>query len=148
MVLLNGHGNDVCVTGQDAEVLIESGVNSHLLKDKVVYMRACDSGKVLGPQSIREGAKAFIGYKELFRFWTDQESAQKPLMDEYAKPFFDTSNQVAISLIKGKDATEANEDSLKAYKKVINDLLTSNAPHSFIVADLVWNMYNQVCLRQ
>jgi len=147
-VIFNGHGNDVCVTGHDEEVLIESGVNSNLLKDKVVYMRACSSGKILGPQSIKDGALAFIGYKELFRFWNDGESTHNPLKDEYAKPFFETSNQVAMSLIKGKTAKESHEDSLKMYKKVISDLLTSKSFNSFVVPELVWNMANQVCLEK
>jgi len=146
IVIFNGHGNDVCITGHNEEPLIESGKNSYLLKDRVVYMRSCDSGKVLGPQLIKEGAKAFIGYKELFRFWTDANSIRKPLQDEYARPFFETSNQVAISLVKGKIARESHEDSLRMYEQVIGKLLTSNMPNSFIVSDLIWNMHNQICL--
>lgn len=146
MVIFNGHGDAVSVTGHEEEPLIESGKNSHLLKDKVVYMRSCDSGKVLGPQAVKEGAKAFIGYQELFRFWTNGDFIQKPLKDNYAAPFFETSNQVAISLVKGKTPKESHEDSLKTYEKVIGQLLTSKAENSFVVADLIWNMHNQVCL--
>ena len=146
IVIFNGHGNDTCVTGQDEESLIESGKNSHLLKDKIVYMRSCDSGKILGPQVIKEGAKAFIGYKELFRFWTDNNFIQKPLKDTFAQPFFETSNQVALSLIKGKTAEESHEDSLMNYERTISKLLTSNSENSFEVADLFWNMHNQICL--
>ncbi len=145
-VIFNGHGNDVSITGHDEEVLIEAGKNSNLLKDKVVYMRSCDSGKVLGPQAIKEGVKAFIGYTELFRFWTDNNSVKNPLNDEYATPFFETSNQVALSLIKGKSAKESHDDSIKVYEKVIGKLLTSDAANSFVVSDLIWNMHNQVCL--
>ena len=153
VVIFNGHGNDICVTGHDGEVLIESGQNSHLLKDKIVYMRSCDCGRVLGPQAIKEGAKGFIGYTELFRFWTDNDSVKDPLKDEYARPFFETSNQIALSLVKGKAANvkgkaakEAHGDSLKAYSRIIGGLLTSDNPNSFVVSDLVWNMRNQVCL--
>ncbi len=64
IIVFNGHGNDACIAGHNDEVLIVAGENSHLLKDKVVYMRSCDSGKTLGPQAIREGCKAFIGYAE------------------------------------------------------------------------------------
>jgi hypothetical protein len=148
IVIFNGHGNDVCITGNDEEVLIESGTNSHLLKDKVVYMRSCDSGKTLGPQAVKEGCKAFIGYSELFRFWTDKALVNDPLNDDYAKPFFETSNQVALSLIKGKTAKEAHADSMIEYRKVISNLLTSNAANSFVVSDLIWNMHNQVCLEK
>lgn len=148
IVIFNGHGSDTCITGQDEEVLIESGKNSHLLKNKVVYMRSCDSGKTLGPQALKEGCNAFIGYNQLFRFWTDKAKVTNPLKDEYAKPFFETSNQVPLSLIKGKTAKEAHDESLIVYRRVISHLLTSNAENSFVVSDLIWNMHNQVCLEQ
>lgn len=148
IAIFNGHGNDVCVTGHDEEPLIISGENSYLLKDKVVYMRSCDSGKTLGPQAIKEGCKAFIGYSELFRFWTDKSLVTEPLKDEYAKPFFETSNQVPLSLIKGRTAQEAQIDSMIEYRKIIGNLLISNAENSFVVSDLIWNMHNQVCLER
>jgi hypothetical protein len=148
IVVLNGHGNDACITGHNEEVLIEAGKNSDLLKDKIVYMRSCDSGKVLGPQVIKEGARSFIGYTELFRFWTDNASVKNPLQDEYARPFFETSNQVAISLVRGKTAKESHQDSLRIYEKIISELLTSDASNSFVVSDLIWNMHNQVCLEK
>lgn len=148
IVIFNGHGNDTCIAGNDEEPLIESGKNSYLLKGKVVYMRSCDSGKTLGPQAIKEGCKAFIGYRELFRFWTDKASVNDPLNDDYAKPFFETSNQVPLSLIKGRTAREAHEDSMIEYRRIIGNLLTSNAANSFVVSDLIWNMHNQVCLER
>ena len=146
IVIFNGHGNSISVTGHDDEILIEAGKNSHLLEDKIVYMRSCDSGKILGPQAIKEGAKAFIGYSELFRFWTNNNSTKNPLEDNYAQPFFETSNQVALSLVKGKTAKESHEDSLKMYEEIISKLLTSDASNSFVVSDLIWNMHNQICL--
>lgn len=82
---------------------------------------------------------------ELFRFYTNSESISHPLKDEYAKPFFETSNQVCLSLIKGKTAKEANEDSLRLYRKTVSELLTSRATNSFVVPDLIWNMAHQVC---
>jgi len=146
LVIMNGHGSEDCITGQDEEVLIEAGENSHLLKDKVVFMRSCDSGKILGPQAMREGCTAFIGYAELFRFWTNENMVKDPLKDSYARPFFETSNQVALSLIKGKSVREAHEESRKMYEKTLGQLLTSDAENSFVASDLIWNMHNQVCL--
>ncbi|MDE2232839.1 MAG: hypothetical protein KGJ90_01790 [Patescibacteria group bacterium] len=148
LVIMNGHGSEDCITGQDEEVLIQAGENSDLLKDKVVYMRSCDSGKVLGPQAVREGCKAFIGYSELFRFWTNENFVRKPLDDNYARPFFETSNQVALALVKGKSAREAHEESRKAYEKIVSRLLTSDAENSFVVPDLYWNFHHQVCLER
>jgi len=35
---------------------------------------------------------------------------------------------------------------LVEYRRIISNLLTSNAENSFVVSDLIWNMHNQVCL--
>jgi hypothetical protein len=134
----------VSVTGHDNEVLICSQ-NANLLKDCMVYIRACSAGKILGPEIIKSGAKSFIGYKEPFLFYCKEEFLHKPLEDDYAKPFFETSNQVGLSLLKGKSAKEANNDSLKIYRKMISNLLTSKSENSFLIPHLLWNMHNQVC---
>lgn len=144
IVILNGHGSEDCIVGNDDEIII-SIENAGLLKDCNVYMRACSAGKILGKEIMKCGAKSFIGYKEPFHFYNKEEFIGKPLDDDYAKPFFDTSNQVGISLIKGKNAKEAQEDSLRIYKKTIAMLLTSKSDNSFLVPDLLWNMSNQVC---
>lgn len=146
IVILNGHGNEYCVLGQDNEELISTGKNSNLLKNSRVYIRACSAGKILGKEIIKNGAKSFIGYNEPFVFYHKEEFTATPLKDDYAKPFFETSNQVGISLIKGKTAKEANEDSIKLYNKVISSLLTSKSANSFLIPDLLGNMSNQICL--
>ena len=146
IVILNGHGNEYCVTGQNGEELISTGQNSTLLKNSHVYIRACSAGKVLGKEIVQNGAKSFIGYTEPFIFYRRKKLINTPLMDDYAQPFFETSNQVGISLINGKTAQEANEDSLKLYNKVISDLLTSKSENSFLIPDLIENMKRQVCL--
>jgi len=146
LVVFNGHGNAFCVTGQNDEPLIKVGENTNLLKNKTVYARACNAGKLLGIEIVKMGAKNFIGYKELFHFWTKEENVHDPLNDDYAQPFFECSNQVVTSLIKRKTAMEANNDSIQAYRKIISGLLTSKSFNSFLVPDLLWNMNNQVCL--
>ena len=146
VAVFNGHGDRSRVMGQDNDVLIEENTNTHLLKDKIVYMRACDAGKSLGIDAVNKGAKNFIGYKELFRFWTKREHFYRPLNDDYAQPFLKCSNKVISSLIKRRTAAEANNDSIQEYRKTISELLTSRSYNSFLVPDLLWNMSNQVCL--
>ena len=146
VVIFNGHGNSRSIAGQDGEGLIIANQNTHLLKGCVVYVRACSAGKVLGLEIIETGGKSFIGYTEPFLFYSNEkEFFNKPLQDDYARPFFEASNQVGLSLIKGKTAKEADEDSKKVYRNIISRLLTSDASNSFIVPDLLWNMHNQVC---
>jgi len=145
LVIFNGHGNDVCITGQDDEKLISVGDNEHLLKEKSVYVRACSAGKILGPKTIEAGATGFIGYEKPFIFWRDENSFHNPLNDTFAKPFLECSNQVGISLIKRHPAREAHNNSIKLYLKKIIEMLTSESYNTFILPELIGNMKNQVC---
>jgi|SRR3989344_113295 len=146
VVIFNGHGDAHSITGQDGEGLIISGQNANLLEGCIVYMRACSAGKVLGPEIMKLGAKSFIGYREPFRFYSNEDIYfNKPLEDDYARPFFEASNQVGLSLVRGKTAKDADEDSKKSYRKIISRLLTSNTSNSFVIPDLLWNMHHQVC---
>lgn len=145
-LIFNGHGSSDCITGHDNEMLVEANVNPEILKDKVMYMRSCESGKVLGPTAIKHGARAFIGYDEPYQFWTGQDAIREPLKDPLAKPFLTTSNQIGISLIKGKTPKEAHADSIAVYKKEIAQLLQSDSENTFLVMALMWNMQHQVCL--
>ncbi|PCI21268.1 hypothetical protein COB64_00090 [Candidatus Wolfebacteria bacterium] len=144
VVILNGHGDELNIAGHNDEIIMSTS-SAHLLKDCNVYMRACSAGKLLGEEVVKQGAKSFIGYKEPFLFFKKNEYIGKPLEDDYARPFFETSNQVALSLINGRNAKEANEDSFKKYKKAIKSLLTSEASNSFLIPNLLWNMRHQVC---
>lgn len=144
IIIFNGHGNDSCIAGQDGEVLIDKR-NVDILSGAVVYARACSVGKVLGREIIKYGGIGFIGYTEPFRFYVKKESFHKPLSDDYAQPFFESSNQVTFSLLKGRSTSDAHADSLKVYSRIISRLLVSEAPNSFVIPDLYWNMKHQVC---
>ncbi|MEK7501805.1 MAG: hypothetical protein AAB629_02685 [Patescibacteria group bacterium] len=148
IVIFNGHGNQYSMAGQDGEDLIVAGQNADLLKGCVVYMRACSAGKILGIEIMKLGAKSFIGYREPFHFYkTEKMYFHRPLEDDYAYPFLETSNQVGLSLVKGKTAKDADEDSRKVCRNIISRLLTSNASNSFVIPALLWNMHHQVCYK-
>ena len=148
LIIFNGHGNNFCISGQDNEELISADDNEYLLKGKSIYMRACSAGKTLGPKTVEAGATGFIGYKNPFIFWTNEESLHKPLDDEFAKPFLECSNQVGISLIKGHSVREAHNNSIKLYLKKITEMLTSESYNTFILPQLMWDMKNQVCYEE
>lgn len=144
-VIFNGHGNQLEVVGNDEKPIISVNDNLNLLENKVVFVRACSAGEVMGPKAINIGARGFIGYKESFVFLYDQEKIQKPLDDGLARPFFECSNQIGISLIKGQSAREAHNSSINLYQKKISRMLSSKAD-SFSIPYLLWNMIHQVCL--
>ena len=144
-VILNGHGSQEAVAGKDNEIIISMGDGTELLKNKIIFVRACDAGAILGKEIIQKGARGFIGYIQPFMFLIDKDSFRKPLEDELAAPVLECSNQVGTSLIKGKSAAEAHKDSLDKYTKVIGKYSSSEATNSFLLPILLWNMTSQVC---
>lgn len=143
IVIFNGHGNASLMAGQDNETLISSE-NAQLLAHKIVYMRACEAGQILGKEIINAGAKGFIGYTASFMFPYDRDMVSRPLQDEVAKPCLECSNQVGLGLIRGNTAKEAHEASMRIYQERIDALSTSNTP-PYRIWFLQWNMINQVC---
>lgn len=145
VVILNGHGSPEAVAGHDNEILLSAGNGTKLLKGKIVFVRACDAGTILGKEMIRMGAMGFIGYIQPFIFPIDKDYFNKPLEDKLATPVLECSNQVGLSLIKGKSAVEANKDSLNKYAETIDQYSSSEAKNSFLLPILFWNMRSQVC---
>jgi hypothetical protein len=145
LVIFNGHGADEEIYGHDGEMLICSKDDRKLYEKKVMFVRACSAGKVLGPLVVKNGAKAFIGYGEMFIFLTDPEKLAKPLEDEYAKPFLKASNEVALALLKGNNPQEAHEQGRRAHIKEIDSLLNSDSHKTYLIPFLQWNLVNQVC---
>jgi hypothetical protein len=144
VVILNGHGNQEAVAGQD-EIILSTNNGTELLKGKTIFIRACDAGVILGREIMTKGARGFIGYIQPFIFPIDRDYFNKPLEDQLAAPVLDCSNQVGLSLIKGKSAEEANKDSLNKYAETIDRYSSSQATNSFLLPILLWNMTSQVC---
>ena len=144
VVILNGHGNQKAVAGQD-EIILSVGNGTNLLKGKTIFVRACDAGVMLGKEIMTMGATGFIGYIQPFMFPIDKNYVSKPLEDELARPALECSNQVGLSLIKGRTATEAQKDSLNKYTEMIDKYSSSATTNSFLLPILLWNMTSQVC---
>lgn len=147
-VILNGHGNPEAVAGQDNKTILSVGNGTDLLNGKVIFVRACDAGAILGKEIMKMGAKGFIGYIQPFMFLIDKDSFKKPTEDELASPVLACSNQVGLSLIKGRYATEAQKDSLDKYTETIDKYSSSEAINSFLLPILLWNMTSQVCYQE
>lgn len=144
LVVLNGHGDADLITGQNGEVLIKVGENEKLLTGKIVYALSCKTAKSLGPKSVAEGTRCYIGYKEDFLFF--HKNVTRPLEDPWAGFFLEPSNQIAISLIKQHTPQEACEKTRNMYLKNIQELIVSNSPDSFLIPHLLWNMQFLTCL--
>lgn len=145
IVILNGHGNQEAVAGEDNEIILSTGNGAKLLNGKIIFVRACDAGAILGKEIMKNGARGFIGYIQPFMFLIDKDSFNKPLEDELATPVLACSNQVGFSLIKGRSTAEAQKDSLDKYTETIDKYSSSEAINSFLLPILLWNMTSQVC---
>lgn len=148
LILLNGHGSDDSITGIDNEILLKAGENVNLLENAISYAVSCSSAKKLGQESVKQGAKAYIGYTDEFVFLLDETKITRPLEDKTAQLFLEPSNQVAVSLLKNHTAKEAYERSKKHFRKNIQRLLTSESKQEDTEAlpYLLWDMNHQVCL--
>ncbi len=145
-IFLNGHGSDMFVTGQNEEVLVEAGVNETVLRASIIYALSCSSGAVLGPRAITSGARAFIGYRKKFIFLFSPSLRTQPLTDPLAKYFFEPSNQVAVSLLKGHSAQTAYNNSQRSFQRNIQKLIIGQASayESAAIRFLYSNMRCQV----
>lgn len=145
LVVINGHGNEIVVAGRDnTEVILSCGDGDNLFVDKVVYIRACSCGLILGRSLVDKGAKGFVGYTQPFIIPLDKDYIYTPLNDPYATPILECSNQVALSLIKGNTAEEAHRESMLKYEQKFDELSSSKVATTHVLPFLLWNMEAQV----
>jgi len=67
-IFFNGHGNAGTICGYDNEPLIEFNSNESVLKNAIVFARACQSASELGPSCVAKGTKTYLGYTDDFIF--------------------------------------------------------------------------------
>lgn len=107
LVVLNGHGNNRFVAGQDNEPIIEAGKNAHVLAGSVIYAVSCNSAMELGKEAGLYSDTAYIGYEKKFSFMHRHGFFSHPEDDPVTRPFMDFSNQVVMGLMKGHTAKES-----------------------------------------
>lgn len=99
LVVLQGHGNDTCVTGHENVPLVSAGENEQVLEGRVTYAVSCNAAQVLGECIGKLPNSAFIGYRDSFVFSHRDDCVHRPLEDDRAAPFMEMSNQVTSCLI-------------------------------------------------
>lgn len=146
-VMLNGHGGDDCVAGENGEIIADRH-NASLFKGKIIYSRSCRSAKRLGKESIKRGCFVYIGYKEDFIFMYDPARTNRSLEDKTAKLFLEPSNSVSVYLLKSHCAGEAHQKSRQFFLKNIEKILTEgpSSENYPAIRFLYWDSIHQVCL--
>lgn len=149
LILFNGHGNHDFITGFNQDVLIRCGDNEYLLKDAIVHAMSCNAGKTLGPESIKIGTVAYIGYKEEFKLThLNKQTKTEQLKDDVARLFLEPAYEVIIALIEGSAAEEAYKRSRSMYADILTSLLASDHPslNPGAASHLYHNYQHQICL--
>jgi len=141
-IIFNGHGYPNSILGHKNVELIKLGENESILKDRITYSRTCWSVLGIGKKCIENSKKGcFIGYNIPFMFFMDSNWTTNPVKDNTAKVFFDTSNKIALALIKGNTTQEAHDNSKKSMLKEINKALKKKDKDSKAIAQVLWNNY-------
>jgi hypothetical protein len=144
LLFINGHGDETSLYGHDDNLLF-SVDNLNLLKGKLTYARACNAGEVLGKEVVKGNDGCFIGYKYPFSFWIDPKWSAKPNNDNIAKLYLEPSNEVVISLIRGKNSQEANEKSKKMMLDNMRKILKleeKKEPGAMGMLQILWNNFD------
>lgn len=148
LIMLNGHGNDSQVAGQDNEVLLDTPPGKDIVDGRIIYALSCSAARILGHSCIKNGAKAFIGYNEDYIFLHKHPKISHPLQDKRASLFFEPSNLIPISLLKDKTSKEAYSASRQQLRKNIIDFFNSETYNEEIIClpYLLWNYENLALL--
>ena len=107
-----GHGSASVFTGHLLDPIFRACVNDGQLRDRVVYLLSCLTGRRLGPSMVRKGCRAYVGYREVYGFVIDLRYRDRPLEDPYARAFMEQSNAIPLTLIDGGTVGEAVQRSI------------------------------------
>jgi hypothetical protein len=142
-LILNGHGDPFTIYGYKLESLIKFDENDYLLKNKITYSIACNAASILG-KNCGDNNTSFIGYFNEFIFAYNTNRMANPLKDELAKPFFESTNLVPISIIKGCEVKESVKKCKDSFEKwILHYRLNSELPETtYMIFLLLWNLQN------
>ncbi len=125
-IFLNGHGDSRNFCGYEYEVVIGMD-NASILKDKIVFARACNCADKLGNEAVkRHGCISFIGYQFEFINVRQTDVEIHPSRDTLSGPIWESSNAVPRGLIKGATVSESVESSHKKANTEISRLMFSS----------------------
>jgi len=137
-LFLNGHGSDSEIEGHKNNIIFSTN-DFNLFSSQIIYARSCLLGKFFGKNVFKNKDGCFIGYKNAFTFFIDNNHSNAPDKDKLAELFLEPSNDVALSIIKGNSALESHKRGKNAMLKNMKKLLSK--PNSMPLLEALWNNY-------
>jgi len=105
-----GHGNYSTYTGHHGNAVLRVGAySSYEVKDKIIHLLSCQTARYLGPDTVKNGAVAFLGYIENFVFEMD-----------CCEEFFDCDSQIDHILAKGGTVGESHDACIEKFNFFID----------------------------
>jgi len=130
-----GHGNEDVFTGQNLNRIFWTCDNVQL-RGRVAYMLSCTTARRLGPDSVNvKGCVCYLSYDEVFA-WI-QDEIQDPLVDKYARGFFEPVLELIYRLADGYTAGEAFRASIDKWNEWIDYWSRSPDPLAPVVLMLL-----------
>ena len=139
LLLLNGHGLDDKITGQNNQVLISTKLINKNLTGTIIYARSCLTANLLGPKLITTGTKSYIGYTKELIIVTSDGYDKNQLNDPLAKVFLEPLNQNILELLNGHKTITAFNKSKSKLRKNIRFLLKSQIRQTRDIAAYLWH---------
>jgi len=102
-----GHGNEDIFAGQNNEYLLQRCIDDDAMSGRIVYLLSCTTAKKLGPSIIEKTGLAFVGYNDLFGWYTSRRKDWKPRVDGLFWAWMDFTNVLANSILKGETVDSA-----------------------------------------
>ena len=140
-VFFNGHGNEETIYGHDNQKIVGLASSSSL-SDKIVFARSCSALKKLGQKAVRDGCKAFIGYKGEFLIPRLHSYESTPKQDPVAKPVLEVSNMVGQLILKGDKVGVATDAAQRKASDLILKMLTSEEPYHAATFRALYQNFN------
>lgn len=113
-----GHGDEDTFTGQNEAVILDAGkYDPREVSGKVVRLLSCQTGNLLGPDIIANGAACFIGHKDDYVWIVDADMASQPWSDPLAAKSLMPVINALNALLDGKTCGEAYQIELLGYEQ-------------------------------
>ncbi|KKN87047.1 hypothetical protein LCGC14_0263170 [marine sediment metagenome] len=144
IIIGTGHGDVDVFTGQNEVVILEVGqYDPREIEGKIIKLLSCQTAEYLGPDLVKNGCVAFLGYTDDYVWVVDADLASRPWADDMAAtslmPVVDGLN----ALLDGKTAREAFEIELQGYLRnaeveedeLIKAVLEFNRDNAILLGD-------------
>jgi hypothetical protein len=140
----SGHGTFELFKGDNGTVIWDrKTLQSAQVRDRIVHLLACEAGGVLGSECIIQGAAAFWGYSDKFRYVPDPTQPTPVAADTRAAPFFKLDALIDEGILYGKTADTIYTDVQSAFWGMWAQLQNTR-PHASDAGDLMNNFVHLV----